>query len=115
MLDIEKLKVAELPEIVESIDEIYETQKVLDKVLEKFKQEIKTTKETIETDNYTIKYSYYSQLVPKDLSQILLSYPLEKYPTMYTIKLSKEAGDIIKEMDYLEEKQVESVQFTKHG
>jgi len=115
MLDIEKLKSAELPEIVESIDEIYNAHKILSDVLEKFKGSIRESKETIKTPLYTIRVSSYNQLVPKDINEILKFYPYDKHPDVYTIKLSQEASSIIKEVDLLIEKPIESVRFEKNG
>ena len=115
MLDIEKLKSAELPEITELIDEIYDAHNVISGILEKFKDSLKETKETIKTSQYTIKVSSYNQLVPKDINEILSKYPYDKFPDVYTIKLSKEAGSIIKEPELLVEKPIESVRFEKNG
>lgn len=116
MLDIEKLKIAELPEITECIDEIYTTHKVLESVLEKFKDSIKESWEEISSPLFTIKVSTSNQLIPAvDISEIIKRYPIEENQDMYAIKLSGTAGDKIKEPELLCEKQIKSVKFIKHG
>ncbi len=116
MLDIEKLKEAELPVIVECIDEIYDTHSVLSKVLEKFKDYLKESNETVNTDKYDIQVSVSNQLVPAvDINEIIKRYPIEQFPDMYAIKLSSIAGDVIKEQELLSEKRIQSVKFKKHG
>ena len=115
MLDIERLKEAELPEIVECIDEIYDTHKVLDKILEKFKDSIKESGETIESPLYTIQSTISNQLVPAtNIQDIIKLYPIEQFPDMYAIKLSGNAGDVIKEPELLCEKPIKSVKFKKN-
>lgn len=115
MLDIQILKDAELPQITECIDEIYNTHKVLESVLEKFKAAIKETWEVVESWAYTISTSISNQLVPAiDIKEIIKRYPIEEYPDMYAIKLSSNAGDIIKEPELLCEKPIKSVKFKKH-
>ena len=115
MLDIELLKVAELPEITECIDEIYDTYKVLDTVLTKFKDSIKISGEVIVSQKYTIQTTLSNQLVPAvAIEEIVKRYPIEEYPDMYAIKLSALAGDIIKETELLCEKPIKSVKFKKN-
>lgn len=114
MLDIEKLKKAELPEIIECIDELYEADKVIKTALEKFKDSLKESGETIQTPHYTVSVSKSNRLVPAvDIRIIMEKYSVQDYPDMYAIKLSSDAGDIIKEPEFLTETTVKSVIFSK--
>lgn len=114
MLDIKRLKTAELPEITECIDELYESQKVIDNALTKFKDTLKESWETVSTPIYNIVVNESNQLVPAvDIREIINKYPIETYPDMYAIKLSSIAGDIIKEPELLMEKTTKSVLFRK--
>ena len=112
MLNIERLKEAELPEITEQIDELYEAYNVIWIALERFKTSLRETGETISTPIYDIAVRTAHTLEPAvDINTIIQSYPIEKYPDMYAIKLSKTAGDIIKEPEFLKEKETKSVIF----
>lgn len=112
MLDLERLN--DVDYIQDNIEELYDTHKALSLALDNFKSNLKETKWTVRTDKYLIKVSTSNTLEPIDINQILEKYPIATNPNIYTIKLSKEACDIITDPDLFQEKPILSVLFTKN-
>jgi len=112
MLDFERL--GDIKYVQDNIEELYDIHKALSLSLDKFKSNLKETWWTVSTNKYLVKVSTSNTLEPIDINQILERYPIDSNPNIYTIKLSKEACDIITEPDLFQEKPILSVLFTKN-
>ena len=73
------------------------------------KNEVKTAEADKQYWDVTAKYSKYIKLKPRNLQDVLTRYPLQDYPQVYNISLSKEAQHIITDEELFDTVEITSV------
>lgn len=99
--DIERVK--------QHLSEVIQFQKVLEQQIGVIKDEVKTAQADKQYWNVTAKYSKYLKLRPRDLQTVLTRYPIQDYPQVYNVTLSKEAQHIITDEELFDTVEITSV------
>ena len=99
--DIERVK--------QHLSEVIQFQKILEQQIGVIKDEVKTAQADKQYWNVTAKYSKYLKLRPRDLQTVLTRYPIQDYPQVYNVTLSKEAQHIITDEELFDTVEITSV------
>lgn len=88
---------------------VVQFQKLIEEQMSAIKDEVKTAQADKQYWNVTAKYTKYLKLKPRDLNTILTRYPLQQYPEVYNVSLSKEAQHIITDEELFDTVEITSV------
>lgn len=88
---------------------VYKAQQIIDKQLWLIKEEVKLDKADTQYWDATLKYTSYVKLKPKNIQDILSQYPIQDYPDVYNVSLSKNAQHIITDEWLFDTVEIESV------
>ena len=89
--------------------QVVQYQKLIEEQLQVIKDEVKTTEADKQYWDVTAKYSKYIKLKPRNLSDILSRYPIQDYPQVYNVSLSKDAQHIITDEELFDTVEITSV------
>lgn len=88
---------------------VVQFQKLIEEKMEIIKNEVKTTQADKQYWDVTAKYSKYIKLKPKNIQTVLSRYPIQDYPQVYNVTLSKEAQHIITDEELFDTVEITSV------
>lgn len=88
---------------------VVQFQKLIEEQMSAIKDEVRTAQADKQYWNVTAKYTKYLKLKPRDLNTILTRYPLQQYPEVYNVSLSKEAQHIITDEELFDTVEITSV------
>lgn len=74
---------------------VVQFQKLIEEQMDIIKNEVKTAQADKQYWDVTAKYSKYIKLKPKNIQTVLSRYPIQDYPQVYNVSLSKDAQHII--------------------
>lgn len=89
--------------------QVLKAYQIIDKQLAAIKEEVKLTQTDTQYWDVTAKYTSYIKLKPRNIQDIMSRYPIEEYPQLYNVTLSKEAQHIITDEWLFETVNVEAV------
>ena len=89
--------------------EVVQYQKAIEQQMDAIKNEVKTAQADKQYWNVTAKYSKYIKLRPRNLQTVLSRYPIQDYPQVYNVTLSKEAQHIITDEELFDTVEITSV------
>jgi len=84
-------------------------QRLIEQQLDLIKSEVKTAEADKQYWDVTAKYSKYIKLKPRSLETILSRYPIQDYPQVYNVSLSKDAQHIITDEELFDTVEISSV------
>lgn len=88
---------------------VVQFQKLIEEQMETIKNEVKTAQADTQYWDITAKYSKYVKLKPRNIQDILTRYPIQDYPQVYNVSLSKEAQHIITDEELFDTVEITSV------
>lgn len=88
---------------------VVQFQKLIEEQMDTIKGEVKTAQADKQYWDVTAKYSKYIKLKPRNLQDVLTRYPIQDYPQVYNISLSKEAQHIITDEELFDTVEISSV------
>lgn len=88
---------------------VVQFQKIIEEQMETIKNEVKTAQADKQYWNVTAKYSKYLKLKPRNIQTVLSRYPIQDYPQVYNVTLSKEAQHIITDEELFDTVEITSV------
>lgn len=88
---------------------VVQFQKIIEEQMEAIKNEVKATQADKQYWDVTAKYSKYIKLKPKNIQTVLSRYPIQDYPQVYNVSLSKEAQHIITDEELFDTVEITSV------
>ena len=91
------------------LNEVYRAQQIIDTQLWLIKDEVKLNRSDTQYWGVTLKFTSYVKLKPRDLNTILAQYPLQEYPDVYNVTLSKDAQHIITDEGLFDTVQIDAV------
>lgn len=89
--------------------EVFKAYQIIEKQMEAIKSEVKLTQADKQYWDATAKYTKYVKLKPKNLETIMSRYPIQDYPEVYNVSLSKQAQHVITDEELFDTVQIESV------
>ena len=89
--------------------EVVKAYNIIDRQITTIKEEVKTAQADKQYWDTTAKYSKYIKLKPKNLQEVLTRYPIQDYPQVYNVSLSKEAQHIITDEELFDTVEITSV------
>ena len=89
--------------------EVVKAYNIIDRQITTIKEEVKTAQADKQYWDTTAKYSKYIKLKPKNLQEVLTRYPIQDYPQVYNVTLSKEAQHIITDEELFDTVEITSV------
>jgi len=99
--DIERVK--------QHMEDVIKAYQIIDRQINTIKDDVKTAQADKQYWNVTAKYSKYIKLKPKNLQEVLTRYPIQDYPQVYNVTLSKEAQHIITDEELFDTVEITSV------
>ena len=99
--DIERVK--------QHLGTVVQFQKLIEDQMDAIKSEVKQAQADTQYWDVTAKYNKYIKLKPRNLQDILNRYPIQDYPQVYNISLSKEAQHIITDEELFDTVEISSV------
>ena len=88
---------------------VVQFQKLIEEQMDAIKSEVKSAQADKQYWDVTAKYSKYIKLKPRNLETILSRYPIQDYPQVYNVSLSKEAQHIITDEELFDTVEITSV------
>ena len=88
---------------------VVQFQKLIEEQMDAIKNEVKTAEADKQYWDVTAKYSKYIKLKPKNIQTVLSRYPIQDYPQVYNVSLSKEAQHIITDEELFDTVEISSV------
>jgi len=89
--------------------EVVKAYNIIERQITTIKEEVKTAQADKQYWDTTAKYSKYIKLKPKNLQEVLTRYPIQDYPQVYNVSLSKEAQHIITDEELFDTVEITSV------
>jgi len=89
--------------------EVVKAYNIIERQITTIKEEVKTAQADKQYWDITAKYSKYIKLKPRNLQDVLTRYPLQDYPQVYNVSLSKEAQHIITDEELFDTVEITSV------
>ena len=91
------------------MEDVIKAYQIIDRQINTIKDDVKTAQADKQYWNVTAKYSKYIKLKPKNLQEVLTRYPIQDYPQVYNVTLSKEAQHIITDEELFDTVEITSV------
>ena len=89
--------------------EVIKAYQIIERQMYTIKDEVKAAQADKQYWDTTAKYSKYIKLKPKNLQEVLTRYPIQDYPQVYNVSLSKEAQHIITDEELFDTVEITSV------
>lgn len=89
--------------------EVAKAYNIIDRQMAIIKEEVKAAQADKQYWDATAKYSKYIKLKPRNLETILSRYPIQDYPQVYNVSLSKEAQHVITDEELFDTVEITSV------